>query len=83
MQRAPLIAVVGMDGIFPGALHLEQFWDNIVNGVDRSAPVPRNRWVAPWRDRFRSTLTADRAYSRQACLIDDFRFDPQAFTLPP
>ncbi|MGA6927577.1 MAG: beta-ketoacyl synthase N-terminal-like domain-containing protein, partial [Desulfosarcina sp.] len=35
------------------------------------------------RDRFRSTLTADRAYSRQACLIDDVPFDPQAFTLPP
>jgi len=28
------IAVIGMDGRFPGAKNLEEFWENIKNGVD-------------------------------------------------
>ncbi len=83
MDRHPLIAVVGMDGIFPGAPNLDQFWQNIVNGVDQSAPVPENRWIAPSQDRLSTALVPDRTYSRHACLIDDFSFDPHAFSLDP
>ncbi|MCB2149158.1 MAG: type I polyketide synthase [Deltaproteobacteria bacterium] len=83
MDRHPLIAVVGMDGIFPGAPNLDVFWQNIVNGIDQSAPVPENRWIAPSQDRLSTTLVPDRPYSRHACLINDFTFDPGAFTLDP
>ena len=76
MDKHPLIAVVGMDGIFPGAANLEQFWQNIVNGIDQSSPVPESRWIAPWQDRLSTPLTPDRPYSRHACLIDAFNFDP-------
>lgn len=31
------IAIVGMSGRFPGAKDLEQFWENLVNGVDSVA----------------------------------------------
>ena len=81
MDRRPLIAVVGMAGIFPGASDLDSFWRNIVNGVDQSAPVPANRWIAPVQDRLSTTLMPDRPYSRHACLINDFSFDPEAFRL--
>jgi acyl transferase domain-containing protein/3-hydroxymyristoyl/3-hydroxydecanoyl-(acyl carrier protein) dehydratase len=83
MDKQSLIAVVGMDGIFPGALRLDEFWHNIVNGIDQSAPVPESRWIAPSRDRLSTTLTPDHPYSRHACLIHDFVFDPDAFSLDP
>ena len=83
MNKEQLIAVVAMDGIFPGALNLDRFWHNIVNGIDQSAPVPENRWIAPPRDRLGRSCVPDRSYSRHACLIDGFTFDSQAFSLDP
>ena len=83
MDRHPLIAVVGMDGIFPGAPNLDRFWQNIVNGIDQSAPVPEGRWIAPSQDRLSTTRVPDRPYSSHACLITDFTFDPDAFALDP
>lgn len=83
MDTKSLIAVVGMDGIFPGASTLDEFWYNIVNGIDQSAPVPAGRWVAPPSDRLSRSLTPDRPYSRHACLIKDFTFDPDDFSMDP
>ncbi len=83
MDKHPLIAVVGMDGIFPGAPNLDIFWQNIVNGIDQSSPVPEGRWIAPSQDRLSTTRVPDRPYSRHACLITDFTFDPYAFALDP
>ena len=31
---SPAIAIVGMAGRFPGAASIEEFWQNLVNGVD-------------------------------------------------
>ncbi|WP_419655389.1 beta-ketoacyl synthase N-terminal-like domain-containing protein [Desulfosarcina variabilis] len=81
MKSKPLIAVVAMDGIFPGASNLDVFWDNIISGIDQSVPVPPKRWVAPVMDRLSRHLVPDRTYSQHACLIDDFIFDPASFTL--
>ncbi|WP_372677744.1 beta-ketoacyl synthase N-terminal-like domain-containing protein [Desulfosarcina sp.] len=81
MDRHPLIAVVGMDGIFPGAPDLDRFWQNIVDGIDQSAPVPEDRWIAPSQDRLSSARVPDRTYSDHACLIKDFTFDSDAFAL--
>ena len=83
MKSKPLIAVVAMDGIFPGAPNIDVFWDNIISGVDQSAPVPPKRWVAPVADRLSSHLVPDRTYSQHACLIDGFVFDSASFTLDP
>ncbi|GAB6908264.1 hypothetical protein JCM12296A_41030 [Desulfosarcina cetonica] len=81
MDKRPLIAVVGLDGIFPGALNLQTFWRNIVGGENQSRPVPASRWIAPREDRLTLPLAPDRPYSDHACLITDFDFDPQAFSL--
>ena len=83
MKSKPLIAVVAMDGIFPGAPNIDVFWDNITKGVDLSAPVPPGRWAAPVMDRLSSHLVPDRTYSQYACLINDFIFDPASFRLDP
>ena len=81
MEKSPLIAVVGMDGIFPGSPDLDTFWKNIVQGIDQSAPVPENRWISSFSDRLRSVLTPDHTYSSHACLINGFSFDPHLFSL--
>jgi acyl transferase domain-containing protein len=72
-----------MDGIFPGAPNLDTFWQNIVDGIDQSAPVPDSRWIAPSQDRLSTALVPDRPYSRHACLVNNFTFHPGAFSLDP
>ncbi len=37
------IAIIGMAGMFPGAESLEEFWNNIVNGLDCIKEFPRVR----------------------------------------
>jgi len=83
MNKHPLIAVVGMDGIFPGAPDLDAFWTNIVKGIDQSVPAPEHRWIASPEDRLSDGLVPDRTYSRNACLIRDFDFNPNRFNLDP
>lgn len=34
------IAIIGMDGCFPGAANLEEFWNNLKNGVDSISQIP-------------------------------------------
>src|SRR5262249_26091947 len=40
----PRIAIVGIGGLFPGARDLDEFWQNIVAGIDTSREVPSGRW---------------------------------------
>jgi acyl transferase domain-containing protein/NADP-dependent 3-hydroxy acid dehydrogenase YdfG/acyl carrier protein/ubiquinone/menaquinone biosynthesis C-methylase UbiE len=43
--NAPLdIAIVGMAGRYPGAVDLEQFWENLLMGRDCISEVPQDRW---------------------------------------
>ena len=41
LLEAPSVAIVGMAGRFPGAANLNQFWDNLINGVGRHHPANR------------------------------------------
>ncbi len=81
MHKRPNIAVVAMDGIFPGAPNLTTFWENILAGINQSAPVSPERWIAPAADRVAGGPLPDHTYSRHACLVTDFRFDPGLFAL--
>ncbi len=79
MNDRPLIAVVAMSGVFPKATGLSMFWDNIVNKVDATVDIPSSRWpvAADWT--LGDASVADQAYSRRACLIQDFSFDADRF----
>jgi acyl transferase domain-containing protein/NAD(P)H-dependent flavin oxidoreductase YrpB (nitropropane dioxygenase family)/NAD(P)-dependent dehydrogenase (short-subunit alcohol dehydrogenase family) len=44
LTSATDIAVIGMAGIFPGAENLDEFWRNILFGVDCITEVPQERW---------------------------------------
>jgi hypothetical protein len=59
-----------------------EFWQNIVNG---STSRHRYRKTAglPHRGSAQHHPDAGSSYSRHACLIHDFTFDPDAFSLDP
>ena len=38
------IAIIGMSCRFPGAENVDQFWENLLNGVDSVREIPADRW---------------------------------------
>ena len=74
------VAVVGMSCRFPGAHDLDQFWQNLLNGVDSICDIPNDRWDV---DRFYS---ADREpgkmYTRRGGFLEDIaEFDASFFNI--
>ncbi|MDP3283411.1 MAG: beta-ketoacyl synthase N-terminal-like domain-containing protein, partial [Desulfobacterales bacterium] len=76
MKNKIPIAGVGIAGIFPGASDIGAFWHNISNKTDSTGEIPEERWTAPPDSMFSERPTPDKTYSRKACLINDFKFDP-------
>ncbi|WP_007518110.1 type I polyketide synthase, partial [Pseudofrankia saprophytica] len=84
------IAIVGMAALFPGAGGLDQYWSNIVGGVDAIREAPPGRWD----DEFHrpeaaappppGTPRADRLYTRRGGFVDELAtFDPTEFGIMP
>jgi acyl transferase domain-containing protein/thioesterase domain-containing protein/NADP-dependent 3-hydroxy acid dehydrogenase YdfG len=42
------IAIIGMNGMFPGSRNLEEYWDNLVKEKDLITEIPSERW--DWKD---------------------------------
>ena len=80
IKREP-IAVVGMAGIFPEAPDLDIFWQNIVNKIDAACEVPPNRWIVEPDAIYDADPGPDKTFSKRACLIHDFEFDPDGFEI--
>ena len=79
-KRTP-IAVVGMACLFPGAQDLIKFWQNIVNKVDATCEVPGDRWIVEPDSMYHSDPWPDKTFSKRACLINDFEFDPEGIDI--
>jgi PfaB family protein len=80
-EKKTPIAVVGMAGLFPGASDLDTFWQNIVNKKDAIVEVPPGRWIADSNDMVHPDPMPDKAFSKRACLIQDFKFNPKGLNL--
>jgi len=81
MKKQTPIAVVGMAGLFPGASDLDKFWQNIVNKVDSCDEVPADRWIVKPDSIYAPDHRPDKTFSKRACLIHDFKFDPYGLDL--
>ncbi len=79
-QKIP-IAVVGMAGLFPGAPDLNTFWQNIINQVDTACDTPADRWLVEPQEIYDPNFRPDKTFSKKACLIHDFKFDPAGIDL--
>ena len=74
------IAIIGMSCRFPGANSIDEFWQNLLNGVDSVREIPSDRWDI---DRFYS---ADREpgkmYTREGGFLEDIaEFDADFFNI--
>ncbi len=78
--RSP-IAIVGFSGVFPQALGNIDFWNNIVQKVDAAVLSPSDRWIAPAEWVYDKHPQPDRAYARQACLIQGYEFKSEGFNI--
>jgi NAD(P)-dependent dehydrogenase (short-subunit alcohol dehydrogenase family) len=68
------MAVIGMSGRFPGAVNLDQFWTNLVSGLDAVGRVP---------DSSASLSPTGTPWEWAGLLEDSDRFDPQFFGISP
>ena len=81
-QRPEPIAIVGAGGIFPDAPTPARFWENLAARRCSAREVPAGRWAVPAGAAFDPAKgAADKVYSRKACLISDFVFDPAGLAL--
>ena len=70
------IAIIGMDGIFPGSPDLNSFWHHLEAERDLLSEIPRERFQ--WED-YQSAIAANRGG-----FIDDIdKFDPLFFRISP
>jgi acyl transferase domain-containing protein len=77
------IAVVGMSGLFPGALDTEALWANVCAKFDATGDVAPGRWIAGPDAMLAAGHKPDKAYSARCCLLPAFRFDPDGLDLAP
>jgi acyl transferase domain-containing protein len=71
-----------MDATFPGAADLDQFWSNVVEGVDAVEEAPSARWDPLYYDP--PSAGVDRFYCRRGGFVDGVAsFDPAAFGVMP
>lgn len=38
------VAIIGMSGVFPYANNVEEFWNNLIHGIDCISEIPNARW---------------------------------------
>ncbi|WP_054749697.1 beta-ketoacyl synthase N-terminal-like domain-containing protein [Ruminiclostridium josui] len=77
------IAVIGMAGQFPKSSNLEQFWENIKNGVNCISEVPETRWQM---DKYfdPDPKAQGKTYSKWMGVLEDAdKFDPLFFNISP
>ncbi|WP_103865513.1 SDR family NAD(P)-dependent oxidoreductase [Aquimarina sp. I32.4] len=77
------IAIIGLSGRYPGANTMEDFWDNLKNGIDSVTEIPHDRWdMVDFYDEDKDTL--GKSYSKWGGFIDDIdKFDPLFFNISP
>ena len=81
-SRSIPVAVVGVSGIFPGALTTLDFWRDIVDGRDRITDVPRTHWLR--EDYFDpNPRAADKVYTTRGGFLSPVEFSPMEFGLTP
>lgn len=81
LRHSP-VAIVGMGCIFPQAVNLQEYWENIVGEVNSITDIPHTRWnIDDYYDS--DPNTPDKTYCKRGGFIPDIDFNPLEFGLPP
>jgi acyl transferase domain-containing protein/3-hydroxymyristoyl/3-hydroxydecanoyl-(acyl carrier protein) dehydratase len=84
MQSHERVAIVGADGLFPGAESLSNFWRNVSTSIDASREVPANRWtIAPERAFDPRPAVLDHVCSQRSYFLDPFEPDLTGLAIDP
>lgn len=75
------IAIVGIACIFPGALNVDQYWHNLVNGVDSITDAPPER-IAPMYFQ-KGEAAYDRLYCKRGGFSQIPMIDPMKYGFLP
>jgi acyl transferase domain-containing protein/NAD(P)H-dependent flavin oxidoreductase YrpB (nitropropane dioxygenase family)/NAD(P)-dependent dehydrogenase (short-subunit alcohol dehydrogenase family) len=76
------IAIIGISCLFPKAKDHQQFWSNILEGVDAIQEIPSHRWsVQQYYDPEASP--GSKSASKWGGFLDPVPFDPMKFGIPP
>src|SRR5690349_14024722 len=76
------IAVIGMSCMFPESTDLNEYWKNILFGVDAIRPIPMSHWNPS--DYFSSDAsTPDHTYSKTGGFLKPYAFEPLKFGISP
>ena len=77
------VAIIGLSGRYPKANTINDYWDNLKNGIDCISEIPKQRWD------YRKYFDPDKnkpgkTYSKWGGFIDDVdMFDPLFFNISP
>lgn len=82
-EHLPFVAIVSLAGIFPRADSVFQLWERVIQKKDSTREIPPHRWIAPYEWVYHTQPQPDFAYSRRACLINDFHLDPEGLQIAP
>src|SRR3954463_10483355 len=78
----PLVAIVGLGGLFPGAPDVDAYWQNILHGVDASCEVPPGRWLIPPEQAYHPSIgRADHVCSTRGYFLDEIPLDASGLTV--
>ncbi|NJM14571.1 MAG: hypothetical protein HC896_03570 [Bacteroidales bacterium] len=78
-SKEELIAVIGISGRYAESVDIEAYWNNLREGKDCIAEVPKERW--DWREYYTKDKTKDGFhYSKWGGFIEGVdEFDPKIF----
>lgn len=77
------IAIIGIDGIYPQADNIQEFWDNLISGKDCITTVPKERW--DYKNYFDTEKhVPGKTYCKWGGFINDVdKFDASFFNISP
>jgi acyl transferase domain-containing protein/acyl carrier protein len=76
------IAIVGVQGRYPLAQDLDEYWENLKNGKNCIREIPKERW--DWAQYYNAPLDRGGSYSKWGGFIDGVdQFDPLFFQMAP
>ncbi|PQP85020.1 hypothetical protein C0Q44_11135 [Paenibacillus sp. PCH8] len=75
------IAIIGMSGRFPGAEEIEDYWKNLINGIDSIGHFPAER--QSFADYYMKTRGESVSYTQAGFLNHIDQFDYRFFNMSP
>lgn len=77
------IAIIGLDGRYPGAKTIDDYWENLRDGVDSIVEIPHTRWNNS-KIYSGSERISGKTYSKWGGFIENvYKFDTMFFGISP